>query len=375
MNHLRFMEKLLDGVEVEWMTLGEVATVTIGEFVHKNKQDPAAQYPVFNGGISNTGYYDKYNNTGDKIIVSARGANAGFVNRISKPYWAGNSCYSIGVQNAEKLNWSFIYYLLKNSENKLIGGQQKGGIPAVSKKQMEAFEIPVPCPENPKKSLEIQAEIVRILDTFTELTAELTTELTNRKKQFNYYSDQLLSFEEGEVEWKALGEVANIKNGKDWKKLGAGDIPVYGSGGVMKYVDTFTYDKPTVLIPRKGSITNIFYVESPFWNVDTIYYTEIDTDQIIPKFFYYFMKTIDMMQLDTGSGRPSLTQAILNQIKVPLPTLTEQARIVTILDKFDTLTTSITEGLPREIALRQQQYEYYRDLLLSFPKTESEVAA
>ena len=143
----------------------------------------------------------------------------------------------------------------------------------------------------------------------------------------------------------------------------------------MQYVDTFAYDKPTVLIPRKGSITNIFYVDSPFWNVDTIYYTEIDTDQIIPKFFYYFMKTIDMMQLDTGSGRPSLTQPILNQIKVPLPTLTEQAHTVTILDKFDALTNSISEGLPREIELRQKQYEYYRDLLLSFPKPDSEVAA
>jgi type I restriction enzyme S subunit len=182
----------------------------------------------------------------------------------------------------------------------------------------------------------------------------------------------LLSFEEGEVEGKTLGEVANIKNGKDWKTLGAGNVPVYGSGGVMQYVDTCAYDKPTVLIPRKGSITNIFYVDSSFWNVDTIYYTEIDTGQMIPKFFYYFMTTIDMMQLDTGSGRPSLTQAILNQIKIPLPELTEQARIVAILDKFDALTNSITEGLPREIELRQKQYEYYRDLLLSFPKTNIE---
>lgn len=138
----------------------------------------------------------------------------------------------------------------------------------------------------------------------------------------------------------------------------------------MTYVDTYAYDKPTVLIPRKGSITNIFYVETPFWNVDTIYYTEIDTEQILPKFFYYYMKTIDLMKLDTGSGRPSLTQAILNAIGIPVPSIVEQERIVSILDKFDALTTSLTEGLPREIELRQQQYEYYRDLLLSFPKPE-----
>ena len=173
-----------------------------------------------------------------------------------------------------------------------------------------------------------------------------------------------------EVEWKALVEVAKIKHGKDWKSLGIGNVPIYGSGGIMGYVDTYSYDKPTVLIPRKGSITNIFYVESPFWNVDTIYYTEIDDTKIIPKFFYYHMKTINLLELDTGAGRPSLTQAILNKIEIPIPPLTEQARIVAILDKFDALTNSISEGLPREIALRQQQYEYYRNLLLSFPKTE-----
>ena len=181
--------------------------------------------------------------------------------------------------------------------------------------------------------------------------------------------------EEVEVEWKTLDKVAKIKNGKDWKQLKEGNIPVYGSGGIMAYVNTFTYNRPTVLIPRKGSITNIFYVETPMWNVDTIYYTEIDTDIIVPKYFYYYLKTLDLMKLDTGSGRPSLTQAILNQIMIPIPypndtekSLKEQERIVAILDKFDTITTSITEGLPKEIELRQKQYEYYRDMLLSFPK-------
>lgn len=136
----------------------------------------------------------------------------------------------------------------------------------------------------------------------------------------------------------------------------------------MGYIDTFAYNKPTVLIPRKGSITNIFYIEEPFWNVDTIYYTEIITDIITPKFFYYYMKTLDLMKLDTGYGRPSLTKTILNQIKIPVPSLEEQERIVSILDKFDTLTTSISEGLPKEIELRQKQYEYYRALLLDFNK-------
>ncbi len=167
-----------------------------------------------------------------------------------------------------------------------------------------------------------------------------------------------------EVEWKRLGEVVKIKNGKDWKKLNKGNIPVYGSGGIMAYVDTFSYDKPTVLIPRKGTITNIFYVETPFWNVDTIYYTIIDTEKFIPKFFYYYMKTIDLMALDTGSGRPSLTQAILNKIPIPIPPLKVQSEIVRILDNFTELTAELTA--------RKKQYSYYRDKLLSFNDDEVE---
>ena len=177
------------------------------------------------------------------------------------------------------------------------------------------------------------------------------------------------------VEWLPLEVVAKIKHGKDWKGLNAGDIPVYGSGGIMGYVDRYLCNKPTVLIPRKGSITNIFYVETPLWNVDTIYYTEIDTLRIVPKYLYYFIKTIDLMSLDTGSGRPSLTQAILNKIQIPIPcpdnpekSLAIQAEIVRILDTF----TALTAELTAELTDRQKQYNYYRDRLLTFEEDEVE---
>ena len=197
-NHYRDRLLTFDEGEVEWRALGEVATITIGEFVHKNNQDPSAKYPVYNGGTSYTGFYDKYNNMGDKIIVSARGANAGFVNRISEPYWAGNSCYSISLKNSAQLNWNFVYYFLKFSENKLIGEQQKGGIPAVSKKQMEVFQIPIPHPNNPEKSLAEQTRIVTILDKFDTLTSSLQEglprEIALRQRQYEYYRDMLLNF-------------------------------------------------------------------------------------------------------------------------------------------------------------------------------------
>lgn len=118
---------------------GEVAIITIGAFVRKDKQNPDADYPVYNGGRTPTGYYEDFNNDGDKIIVSARGANAGFVNKSSTPYWAGNSCYSISVRSTEQLHWMYVYYYLKQSETKLTGIQQKGGIPAVSKNKWRTF--------------------------------------------------------------------------------------------------------------------------------------------------------------------------------------------------------------------------------------------
>lgn len=143
----------------------------------------------------------------------------------------------------------------------------------------------------------------------------------------------------------------------------------------MTYIDTPVYDQPTVLIPRKGTITNLFYVDQPFWNVDTIYYTEIDTQKIIPKYFYYFMKTINLMSLDTGSGRPSLTQKILNKLCIPIPPLEEQERIVSILDKFEALVNDISIGLPAELAARRKQYEHYRNKLLTFDKKPEKKSA
>lgn len=135
----------------------------------------------------------------------------------------------------------------------------------------------------------------------------------------------------------------------------------------MTYVDNFVYDKPSVLLPRKGSIGNVFYVDKPFWTVDTIYWTKIDTDLIIPKFFYYYIQTENLEKKNTAIGAvPSLTQKILNKIEIPLPSLSEQQRIVSILDKFEALVNDLTAGLPAEIAAVQEQYEYYRNKLLTF---------
>jgi len=359
------IKALLEGVEVEWKPLGNVAEYeqpTKYLVKTKNYSDKFTTPVLTAGKTFILGYTDEangiYKASETPVIIFDDFTTAN--KWVDFDFKAKSSAMKmITSKDESEVLLKYIYYWLNTLPSDLIDGDHK-------RQWISNFSnkfIPVP-------SLTVQSEIVRILDNFTELTVELTVELTARKKQYQFYRDRLLTFEDGEVEFKRLGEVAKIKNGKDWKKIGQGNIPVYGSGGIMGSVDTPIYSKVSVLIPRKGTITNIFYTEEPFWNVDTIFYTIINEEVIIPKYFYYFMSNYNLSSLSTDSTRPSLTQTILNKILIPIPPLQVQQKIVSILDKFDTLTSSISEGLPHEIELRQKQYEYYRDLLLTFPKND-----
>ena len=164
------------------------------------------------------------------------------------------------------------------------------------------------------------------------------------------------------VEYKKLEDVLTIKNGRDYKQFGDGDVPVYGSGGIMTYINTAVYDKPSVLIPRKGSLDKLYYVDTPFWNVDTIFYTDIDTSLVEPKYIYYYLEGQHLERLNKAGGVPSLTQAVLNKVQLPVPHLEVQREIVRILDNF----TSLTAELQAELQARKKQYEYYRNELLTF---------
>lgn len=165
-------------------------------------------------------------------------------------------------------------------------------------------------------------------------------------------------------EFGELEDVLTIKNGRDYKKFSTGDIPVYGSGGVITYINTAAYDKPSVLIPRKGSLDKLYYVDSPFWNVDTIFYTEINTAKVLPKYVYYWLTAQHLERLNKAGGVPSLTQAVLNQVKIPVPPLPVQGEIVRILDNFTERTTELAEQLTAELTARKKQYEYYLERII-----------
>lgn len=283
-------------------------------------------------------------------------------------------------------------------------------MPRGSKAAIMNYAIPVPCPGNPKKSLEIQAEIVRILDTFTELTAELTAELATRKRQYNYYRDQLLSFNEmeGEVEWKALGDIGEFIRGKRFTKadyveegirvIHYGEIytryGVWADHAFSKVRDdmagSLRYAEPgDVVIAGVGETVEDVGKAVAWLGTQSV---AIHDDSYAfrhsmnPKYISYAMQTASFntqktKHVSSGKVKRILIEGIKKEVRIPVPypddherSLAEQARIVAILDKFDTLTNSISDGLPREIELRQKQYEYYRDLLLGFPKPE-EVAA
>lgn len=321
---------------------------------NKIPEDIGGIYDVYgaNGVVS---HIDEYN-CEDISIIGHIGA-VGFINRCkSKCYVTYNGTIA-DIVDKSKVNTQYFYYVLTTLD---LPSYKKGSQPFLSVSDFDKIEIPVP-------PSEIQNEIVRILDNFTELEEELEEELVARRKQYEYYSDSLLTFDDS-VEWSTLGEVSKIKNGSDYKHLPEGNIPVYGSGGIMTYVNTYSFNKPSVLIPRKGSLKNLFYVDVPFWNVDTIFNTDINTELILPKFLFYYLKTQHLEELNMAGGVPSLTQTILNKVKIPLPSKTEQEKIIAILDRFDALTNDITSGLPAEIEARHKQYEYYRDKLLTFKR-------
>lgn len=165
------------------------------------------------------------------------------------------------------------------------------------------------------------------------------------------------------VTYQKLESFLKIKNGGDYKHLGRGTYPVYGSGGIMTYVDSFVFDKPSVLIPRKGSIDKLYYATEPFWNVDTVFYTDIDVTVAVPQYVYFCLQKSHLEQHNTAGGVPSLTQKVLNNIRIPIPPLPVQREIVRILDNF----TELTAELTAELAARRKQYEHYRDELLQNP--------
>lgn len=416
-----FLEKLLDGVEVEWRSLGELGELVRGNGLQK-KDFSETGVPAIHYGQIYT-YYG-LSTKATKSFVSPDLAKQ--LKKVDK----GDVVITNTSENLEDVGKALVYlgerqavtgghasilkpgkcllgkYFAYFTQTKEFSGEKrkyaKGTkVIDVSATDMAKIQIPIPCPDNPKKSLEIQAKIVRILDAFTSLTAELTAELNTRKQQYNYYRDELLRFREGNAEWKSLGEIGEFIRGKRFTKADYVDdgISVIHYGEIYTRYSTFAthafsqvksemanslrYAEPGDVVMAGVGETVEEVGKAVAWLGNEKVAIHDDSyafrHSMNPKFISYVMQTtafIDEKAKHVSRGK--LNRLLIDgmaKIRIPVPypndserSLAEQARIVSILDKFDALTNSLTEGLPREIELRQKQYEHYRDLLLSFPK-------
>lgn len=363
---------------VEYMKIGEVCkalpkgTLTTKELVEPNGHN----YPVINSGRELYGYYTHFNNEGDAFTVAARGEYAGFITYFSGKFWAGGLCYPYRSYSPN-ISTKFIFYYLKTRQeyirNTLVA---EGSIPALNKGTLDLFEIPVP-------PLPVQEEIVRILDAFTELQAELQAELQKRKQQYNYYLDNLLNFKninrggyQAEVRWMKIGDICDVFTGgevpmgsiKGNTSFGSFIYPIWGNGkDIYGYATTYQIDKDAVCISSIGANSGaVFFHKSYFTPIIRLKVLIPRNQGISVRYLFYILSFVgfDVKK----SSVPNMNSNEVKQKVIPIPSLVEQQRIVSILDRFDTLTTDLTQGLPAEIEKRRQQYEYYRDKLMTFKR-------
>ncbi|WRG79160.1 restriction endonuclease subunit S [Helicobacter pylori] len=408
---------------VEFRKLGEVCestnkkTLKISEVSEvKNK----GMYPVINSGRDLYGYYHDFNNDGENITIASRGEYAGFINYFNEKFFAGGLCYPYKVKDTNELLTKFLYFYLKTNEIQIMDNLVfRGSIPALNKADIETLTIPIP-------PLEIQQEIVKILDQFslltTDLLAGIPAEIKARKKQYEYYQNMLLDFNDINqnhkdakekltqktypkrlktllqtlapkgVEFKTLEEVFEIKNGytpsknnpEFWKN---GTIPwfrmedIRENGRILK--DSIQHITPKALKGKKLFPKNSIIIsttatigEHALLIVDSLanqQFTFLSKKAncnlaLDMKFFFYqcFLLGEWCKNNTNVSGFASVDMTAFKKYKFPIPPLEIQQEIVKILDQFSLLTTDLLAGIPAEIKARKKQYEYYREKLLTF---------
>jgi len=356
------IEKLCpDGVIFK--TLGELhsdkRSIMRGIRITKKDLIENGHYKVYGGGEDIIfGYYNKYNIKKDTVTINVAGS-VGFVDYITEDSWIVDSRYAFFTN---QMNLKFLYYALKNKENELRSFV-KGAIPGINMDLLMKVSVPIP-------PMEVQREIVRILDNFTELTAELTAELEARTKQYEYYKNVLCSFEKI-VSRKKIKDIATISRGIRVVKNDLSEnftYPVFQNKlAPMGFYHTFNTKKDTTYLISAGAAGQIGFSEVDFWAADDcLVFTELL--DVNSKYLYYYLLTQQsyILSMVRKASIPRLSRTVIENLEIPIPPLEEQERIVSILDKFSSLVNDIKEGLPAEIELRRKQYEYYRNKLLTF---------
>ena len=265
-----------------------------------------------------------------------------------------SACYFNVLDDIDK---TFIKYVVSSPLFKTYLETNATGttIKNVSLAQMRNYSFLIP----PLPTQQKIAAILSSLDDKIELNNKINTNLEKQAQAL--FKNWFVDFEPfgGKMpeRWKVgkLSELINVKYGKDHKKLDDGNYPVYGSGGIMRYVDKFLYDKESVLIPRKGTLNNVFYINEPFWSVDTMFYTEMKKENIA-KYVYFFVKGKDLNSMNAGSAVPSMTTEILNAIEVVIPS-------DEYLEKFENIVSPMFKQI-KQCIIENENLASIRDTLL-----------
>ena len=379
---------------VEYKKLGEICIFKRGD-VLSSKDAVEGDVPVMAGGQKPSCYHNVPNRKGETIVVAGSGAYAGFVTYWNIPVFVSDA---FSVHPIDGLLPKYVFHYLKNNQAKIHATKKGAGVPHVHGKDIAKFLIPVP-------PLEVQEEIVRILDSFDVYAAELQAELQARKEQYEYYRNLLLTFnpagcageaddeQEGSVttwgehsypiQWKTMGEIGKIKMCKRVMKnqtTDRGDIPFYKIGTFGKKADAFIsrkifdeykrlYSYPrkgTILVSASGTIGRcvVYEGEEAYYQDSNIVWLDNDESIVLNTYLYHYYQIVNWNT--EGGTIKRLYNDRFASTPIPVPPLELQEKIVAILDRFETLVNDLSEGLPAEIAAVKEQYEYYRNRLLTF---------
>lgn len=384
------MTRLADLIEelcpdgVEYKPLGEVAELKRGQSITKKSITPG-DIPVIAGGRKPAYFTSSANRTGMTIVVAGSGAYAGFVSYWDQPIFVSDA-FSVKV-NEKILVPRFTYHWMCGKQKELYSLKSGGGVPHVYPKDVAKFKCPIP-------PLEVQCEIVRILDQFTTLEVELEA----RRVQYEYYRNQLLSYDalasRGPVEWLKLGEVGEFVRGSGLQKSDFVDegLPCIHYGqihtrfgiaadeavaniSVMQFHRLKHANHGDLLIATTseddeavGKATVWLGQEEVAIGGDMFIFRHVLEPKYVSYFFASSLFGDQKRPYITGTKVRRISEKGLSRIRIPVPSIEEQRRIADVLDRFDALVNDISSGLPAEIAARRTQYEYYRDRLLSFPE-------
>lgn len=322
------------------------------------------EYPYYGAnGIQD--YVSDYIFDGTFVLVGEDGsvitkAGTPVVTWAEGKIWVNNHAHVIEGTDDVILRYLF-HYIQTIGVTSLI----HGNIPKLTGRDFRALQIPVP-------PLEVQREIVRILDNFTELTAELTAELTDRKKQYEFYRNELLQVDDA-IKTVALEEIADIGTGSSNTNEGLeeGLYPFYVRSQEPLRKNEYEYDETAIITAGDGvGVGKVYhYVEGKYALHQRAYRIHINTSEVLPKYYFHYMKSafLPYIQKTMFQGSvASIRRPMLNKFPVPVPSLEVQKKIINVLENFESICSNLNIGLPAEIEARKKQYEYYRDRLLNF---------